>query len=67
MNWYLLLNIIGVSITIFLLTPFIIIPLTVYDKMRFKNRLELIAEFNPHLEQEDIETAWLKTFGGEEE
>jgi uncharacterized membrane protein YbaN (DUF454 family) len=67
MNWNLLLNIVGVVITLFLLTPFIAVSLLAYHKARFKNELELIAEFHPHLEQDDIETAWLRTFGGETE
>ena len=67
MNWHLLLNIVGVVITLFILTPFIVVPLLAYHKARFKSELELIAEFHPHLEQDDIETAWLRTFGGETE
>jgi uncharacterized membrane protein YbaN (DUF454 family) len=67
MKWYLLLNIVGVAITLFLLTPFIIIPLLVYHKARFKNELELIAEYHPHMEQEDLDEAFMRTFGGERE
>ena len=65
MNWYLMLNILGVVITLFLLTPFIMIPLIVYKKAVFKNELELIAEYHPHMEQEDLDEAFLRTFGGD--
>jgi uncharacterized membrane protein YbaN (DUF454 family) len=67
MNWHLLLNIVGVVITLFVMTPFIAVPLLAYHRARFKNELELIAEFNPQLEQDDIEAAWLRTFGGDTE
>jgi uncharacterized membrane protein YbaN (DUF454 family) len=67
MNWHLLLNILGVVISLFVLSPFIIIPLLVYHKSRFKNELELIAEYHPHMEQEDLDEAFMRTFGGETE
>jgi uncharacterized membrane protein YbaN (DUF454 family) len=67
MNWTLLLNIVGVVITLFLLTPFIMVPWIVYQKAIFKNELELIAEYHPHMEQEDLDEAFLRTFGGERE
>jgi uncharacterized membrane protein YbaN (DUF454 family) len=67
MNWHLLLNIVGVVITLFLLTPFIMIPFISYQRTKFKNELELIAEYHPHMEQEDLDEAFMRTFGGETE
>jgi uncharacterized membrane protein YbaN (DUF454 family) len=67
MNWHLLLNIVGVVITLFLLTPFIMIPFIAYQKVKFKNELELIAEYHPNMEQEDLDEAFMRTFGGESE
>lgn len=67
MNWNLLLNIVGVVITFFLLTPFVFVPFIAYHRARFKNELELIAEFHPHMEQEDLDKAFMRTFGGKTE
>ena len=67
MNWHLLLNIFGVVITLFVLTPFIMVPMIVYKKAVFKNELELISEYHPHMEQEDLDEAFMRTFGGDTE
>jgi hypothetical protein len=43
------------------------VPWIVYKKAVFKNELELISEYHPHMEQEDLDEAFLRTFGGERE